>query len=148
MRHFSSRKCHILRALAFFGERPTYVTKKGTIRPCEVHHLNGDLEDHRKPNLLAWLDRSLHRIADKRQDALQTVVPNGNLRGFDYDILRELQDPRTMSDADFNTRMDYLRVMHECHFDPRIFSAAQFHEFFATPFDDFRKTMLHHKYAD
>jgi len=148
LRCCGGRLCHVLRALAFYGPRPTYVTKKGTVRPCECHHLNADLEDHRKDNILAWLSRPLHDIANARQDALQTVVPDGNLVGFDYAILRELQDPRTMSDADFNNRMEYLRIMHECEFDPRIFNAARMHEFFAMPLDEFKKVMYHHKNAE
>ena len=145
MRSYGCRKCHILRALAFYGERPTYVSKKGEIKPYHCHHLNGDLEDHRKDNLLAWLHPSEHRIADARQRALKTVVPNGNLVGFDYAVLRELQDPRTMSDADFNNRMEYLRIMHECEFDPRIFNAARMHEFFAMPIPEFKKLMYSQK---
>ena len=146
LRNYGNRCCHILRALAFYGPRPTYVTKKGTIRPCECHHLNGDLEDHRKANILAWLSRPIHDIANARQDALQTIVPNQDLRGFDYAILCELQDPRTMSDADFETRMEYLRIMHECDFDPRIFPAARMHEFFAMPLDEFKTLMYHQKF--
>ena len=145
MRNFGSRKCHVLRALAFYGERPTYVNKKGEIKPYHCHHLNGDLEDHRKDNLLAWLHPLQHRIADKRQDALQTIVPDGNLVGFDYAILRELQDPRSMSDADFETRMEYLRIMHECGFDPRIFNADDFHYWFSMPFDEFKNIMYKQK---
>ena len=139
-----ARKCHILRALAFYGERPTYVSKKGEIKPYHCHHLNGNLEDHCKANLLAWLHPDEHRIADARQKAMRTVVPNGNLVGFDYAVLRELQDPRTMTDADFLNRMDYLRIMHDCDFDPRIFNLARMHEFFAMPLPEFKYLMEHY----
>ena len=123
----------------------TYVNKKGEIKPYHCHHLNGDLEDHRKDNLLAWLHPLQHRIADKRQDALQTIVPDGNLVGFDYAILRELQDPRSMSDANFETRMEYLRIMHNVGFDPRIFNADDFHYWFSMPFDEFKNIMYKQK---
>ena len=145
MRHFCCRKCHILRALAFYGPRPTFITKKGTVRPCECHHLNADLEDHRKDNLLAWLSGPVHRIADKRQDRLQELVPNGDLLGFDYDILRELQDPRTMSDEDFQSRLAYIRHMHDCNFDPRIFNAKEFHHWFSMDFEQFKSFFEHYK---
>lgn len=145
MRQFGNRKCHILRALAFFGPRPTFITKKGTVRPCECHHLNGDLTDHRKANILAWLPRSVHDIANARQATLRTVVPNADLNGFDYAILRELQDPRTMSDADFDARMEYLRFMFSCDFDPRIFNADDFHHFFSMPLEDFKTFFAKYK---
>jgi len=104
-----ARKCHILRAMAFYGERPTYVTKKGTIRPCECHHLNADLTDHRKDNILAWLHPDVHRIADARQRALRTVVPDGDLHVFSYERLRYLQDPRTLSDEEFQKELEIIR---------------------------------------
>ena len=130
--------CHILMAYAFYGERPTYVNAKGIVKPYHAHHLNGDKFDYRPANILAWLHPTQHRIADNRQKVLQTVVPNGDLRGFDYAILRELQDPRSMTDADFDARMEYLRFMYSCDFDPRIFNADDFHHFFSMPFEDFQ----------
>ncbi len=145
MRQYCDRECHILRALAFYGPRPTYVSKKGEIKPYHCHHLNGNLEDHCKANLLAWIHPEEHKIADARQKAMRKVVPNGNLVGFDYAVLRELQDPRTMSDADFENHMEYLRIMHECDFDPRIFNAARMHEFFAMPIPEFKKLMYSQK---
>ena len=146
MRSYGNRKCHILRALAFYGERKVFVDEKtGTSYVGQCHHLNANLEDHRKDNLLAWLSRPEHRIADTRQKAIKEVVPDGNLNGFDYAILRELQDPRTMSDIGFETHMQYLRVLRECGFDPRIFTASNLHEFFAQPFEEFKTAMYHHK---
>lgn len=146
MRHFANRKCHILRALAFYGERTVYIDEKtGKSYFGQCHHLNADLEDHRKDNLLAWLSRPLHKKADKRQKAMKEISIDGTLVGFDYAVLRELQDPRTMSDADFLNRMEYLRIMHECDFDPRIFNAERMHEFFAMPLPEFKKLMYHYK---
>ena len=44
-----------------------------------------------------------------------------------------------------NRRTKYLRVLRECGFDPRIFTASHLREFFATPFEEFKKAMYHHK---
>ena len=104
----------------------------------QIHHLNGITTDNCIDNLFCVFFREHHAICDVRQKALKTVVPNCDLRGFDYTILRELQDPRTMSDADFESRMEYLRFMRSCDFDPRIFNAADFHHFFSMPFEDFK----------
>ena len=145
MHHFKGRLCHVLRALAFYGEREIFFDSKGKPYYGQCHHLNADLEDHRKDNLLAWLSRPQHRIADIRQDRLQELVPNGDLRGFDYDILRELQDPRTMSDEGFQSRLAYIRHMRDCNFDPRIFTAADFHHWFSMPFEDFKTFFLKYK---
>ena len=100
-----ARKCHILRALAFYGERPTYINKKGEVKPYHCHHLNGDLEDHRKDNLLAWLHPLQHRIADNRQKELKKVVPNGDLHQLDYATLRYLQDPRITTHEEFEKEL-------------------------------------------
>jgi len=105
----AGRLCHVVRALAFFGERPTYVNSKGEIKPYHCHHLNADKEDHRRANILAWLHPDEHRIADDRQKELQTVVPDGDLHLFSYERLRELQDPRTMSDEQFAAELEALR---------------------------------------
>ena len=101
--------CHILMAYAFYGERPTYVNAKGQVKPFHAHHLNGDKFDYRPANILAWLHPTVHRIADKRQSALKEVVPDGDLHIFTYERLRELQDPRTMSDEDFQTELAKIR---------------------------------------
>ena len=98
--------------------------------PGIAHHLINDQSNYCKDNLLCWLTREEHRVADNRRCALETVVPNADLRGFDYAILRELQDPRTMSDADF---------------DPRIFNADDFHHFFSMPLEDFKTFFAKYK---
>lgn len=110
MTNFGSKKCHVLRALAFYGERKVFIDEKtGKSYFGQCHHLNGDLEDHRKDNLLCWLSRPQHRIADKRRQALKAVVPNGDLHLFSYDRLRYLQDPRTLSDEDFDRELAAIR---------------------------------------
>ena len=137
--------CHILMALTFYGERPTFIDRKGKPYVGICHHLVPNPLDYRPENLLCWLTREQHGIADARQKVMRTIVPDGNLNGFDYAILRELQDPRSMSDADFDARMEYLRHMRKCGFDPRIFTAEHLHEFFSMPFEEFERVMLHHK---
>ena len=100
------RECHILMALAFYGERPIDPT---TGKPCVCHHLINDKLDYRPANLLCWLTREQHNEADRRQRALRKLVPDGDLRAFPYERLRYLQDPRTLSDEDFQKELEALR---------------------------------------
>lgn len=115
MRHFGGKHCHILMALAFYGERPIDPT---TGKPCVCHHLIPDPLDYKPANLLCWLSRPEHRIADRRQRALKTVVPDGDLHLFSYERLRELQDPRVTSDEQFQRELNLLRK-DGFHRDPR-----------------------------
>ena len=147
------RKQHYLQFKDVFGyhkhilaAHAVYLAWSGkTIPPHhQIHHLTGIVIDNRFDNLQC-LSVSEHRIADARQKALKTVVPEGNLNGFDYAILRELQDPRAMTDADFQSRLEYIRFMVSCDFDPRIFTAADFHYWFSMPFEDFKSVFLKYK---
>ena len=52
-------------------------------------------------------------------------------------------DPVTY--AENNRRTRYLRVMHECGFDPRIFAAKQLHYWFSMPFEEFKTFFYHYK---
>ena len=47
--------------------------------------------------------------------------------------------------AENSRRTKYLRVLRDCGFDPRIFTASQLREFFAQPFEEFKTAMYHHK---
>ena len=87
-----------------------YLAWSGKLIPPyqQIHHLNGITTDNCFDNLLCVTIRE-HRIADNRQKALKTVVPDGDLHLFSYERLRELQDPRTMSDVDFQRELDLLR---------------------------------------
>jgi hypothetical protein len=49
---------------------------------------------------------------------LENLVPDRDLRLFSYERLRYLQDPRTLSDADFQRELDLLRK-DGFHRDPR-----------------------------
>ena len=83
----------------------------------QIHHLNGITTDNCFDNLLC-VPILEHRIADRRQRALKTVVPDGDLHLFSYERLRELQDPRVTSDEQFQRELDLLRK-DGFHRDPR-----------------------------
>ena len=63
-RQTGSKNCHILMALAFYGDRPIDPT---TGKPCICHHLIPDPLDYRPANLLCWLTRAEQQAAFQRQ---------------------------------------------------------------------------------
>ena len=140
-----NKACHVLMGEIFYGERLVFLDRKGKPYFGHCHHLINDPLNYAPENLLCWLTYSEHSKADKRRCALEDIVPDGNLNGLDYAILRELQDPRTMSDAEFQSRLEYIRFMRECDFDPRIFTADDFHHWFSMPFDDFKSFFIKYK---
>ena len=75
----------------------------------QIHHLNGITTDNCFDNLLCVPAREHRSIADARQTALKTVVPDGDLRLFTYERLRELQDPQILSDEQFAAELEALR---------------------------------------
>ena len=105
-------------ALAFYGERQIFVDSRGKSYVGICHHLIPDVLNYRPANLLCWLTREQHAKADARQRALKKVVPDGDLHLFPYERLRELQDPRTMSDEDFQRELESLRAQ-DYRIDPR-----------------------------
>ena len=109
MRQFGSRTCHTLMGEIFYGERPTFINSTGKPYVGICHHLINDLLDYSPDNLLCWLTRAEHTKADKRRRLLESVVPNGNLRVFTYARLRYLQDPRILSDDDFEKELAAIR---------------------------------------
>ena len=113
----AAQYCHILMALAFYGERPTFTDKNGKPYVGICHHLIPDLLNYKPANLLCWLTREQHSEADRRQRALKTVVPDGNLYLFSYERLRELQDPRTMTREEFELELEAIRK-HGYHTAP------------------------------
>ena len=145
LRGYHPRLCHVLMGEIFYGERKIFTDSKGKPYFGNCHHLINDPLNYCPENLLCWLTYSEHRIADDRRRDLEALVPEGNLNGFDYAILRELQDPRAMTDADFQSRLEYIRFMRDCDFDPRIFTAADFHYWFSMPFEDFKSVFLKYK---
>ena len=112
MRHFGSKSCHLLVALAFYGPRPTFIGKTGKPYVGICHHLVPDVLDYSAANLLCWLTREQHSEADRRQRALREVVPDGDLTLFTYERLRDLQDPRSMSRELFEQELAAIRSQH------------------------------------
>jgi len=45
-------------------------------------------------------------------------------------------------------RSKYLRIMRECDFDPRIFTADDFHYWFSLPFEEFKDLFYRQKTTD
>lgn len=114
-RSTGSKACHILMALAFYGDRPTDPT---TGKPCICHHLIPDPLNYKPANLLCWLTREQHAEADRRQRALRKVVPDGDLTLFTYERLRDLQDPRSMTREQFEIELAAIRNQHFTRTDP------------------------------
>ena len=103
-KHAFGKDKHILVShavyLAWSGQRiPLY---------HQIHHLNGIVTDNYIDNLLCVLISQHYRIADVRQRALETIVPDGDLTCFSYQELRRLQDPRTLSDEDFRKELSKI----------------------------------------
>ena len=108
--------CHVLMALTFYGERPTFentslpLQGKGLERGSYVgicHHLIPDALDYRPANLLCWLTRAEHSEADRRQSALRAVLPD--MHAISYEKHRFLQDPRTTCREVFDVELQKLR---------------------------------------
>ena len=102
MRNFCSKLCHHLMALAFYGDRPLFISRKtGLAYIGIVHHIIPDKLDYRPANLLCWLTREQHTEADRRQRAIRKAVGIEGMREIGYTQLRFYQDPRETSDAEF-----------------------------------------------
>jgi len=97
----------------FYGERPTFINRKGQSYFGICHHLIEDPLNYAPENLLCWLTYSEHAVADRRRRALESAVPDGDLTVIPYDVLRRLQDPRTLSDADFLAEIETLNVEYK-----------------------------------
>ena len=109
MRWYKPHSCHILMGEIFYGERDVFFDSKGKPYPGQCHHLINEPLNYAPENLLCWLTRSEHSKADNRRRALEAAVPDGDLHVFTYERLRELQDPRTMSDEIFQTELAKIR---------------------------------------
>lgn len=93
-----NRNIHLLVCAAF----------RGLPMPGQVcHHLDGCKRNTRPANLLCWLTREQHVIADRRQRALRKLVPD--LHGIPYERLRTLQDPRVTTDEQFAYELEQLK---------------------------------------
>ena len=107
MRHFGSKDCHVLMGEIFYGERPIFKDRHGKPYVGICHHVIEDLLDYRPENLLCWLDREQHVIANRRQRALRKLVPD--LQAFPIERLRVLEDPRVTTDEQFDYEIEQLR---------------------------------------
>ena len=103
-----TKSCHLIMALAFYGDRPTYTDKNGKTYVGICHHLIPDPLDYCPANLLCWLTQKEHTEADRRQKALSKRVPD--LHAFTYERLRELEDPRTMPCEEFERQLALIPV--------------------------------------
>ena len=105
-----SKPCHLLMALAFYGERPIDPT---TGKVCVCHHLIPDKLDYKPANLLCWLTRAEHAEADRRQRALRKVLPDMHI--LSYEDHRRLQNPRYSTREEFEVELQDLRDhVNEC----------------------------------
>ena len=119
LRSYHPRLCHVLMGEIFYGERKVFPDSKGKPYFGHCHHLINDPLNYAPENLLCWLTYSEHRKADNRRRALESVVPDGDLHVFTYERLRELQDPRTMTDDTFESELEAIRAKG-FHVDPSI----------------------------
>ena len=120
---------HILMGEIFYGERPVFINSKGNPYFGVCHHLIEDPLNYAPENLLCWLTYSQHSKADKRRRALETVVPDGDLTLIPYDRLRQLQDPRVLTDEQFQAELDYMKEELKkhplVHVDPLAYAAEE-----------------------
>ena len=104
------RECHILMALTFYGDRPTFTDKNSKPYVGICHHLINDKLDYRPANLLCWLTREQHTEADRRQRALRKVLPD--MHAISYEKHRYLQDPRVTCREVFDVELEKIRLQY------------------------------------
>ena len=125
MRHFENRLCHIIMGEIFYGDRPVFINSKGKPYFGVCHHLIEDPLNYCPENLLCWLTYSQHSKADKRRRALEAVVPDKDLTIFPYDRLRQLQDPRVLTDEQFASELESIRAQGYHRVDPLVAAAKE-----------------------
>ena len=76
----------------------------------QIHHLNGITIDNCVDNLLCVHFREHRLVSDVRQKAIRTVVPDKDLSIIPYDRLRQLQDPRVLTDEEFSKELESIRA--------------------------------------
>ena len=143
MRECIPRPCHVIMAITFYGIRPVFTDEKGRTYGGICHHIIPDKLNYRPANLLCWLTKEEHREADRRQRALRKLVPDGNLYVCSYDLLRALQDPRTMPAEDFEHAMDVFRFLNEqvpIHW--QTFQEVDYLRWFYMPFEEFKAELI------
>lgn len=109
MRNFG-KLCHLIMAIAFYGDRPTFTDKNGKPYVGICHHLIPDKLDYRPANLLCWLTKEQHTEADRRQRALRKVFPD--MHAISYEKHRYLQDPRVTCREVFDVELEKIRLQY------------------------------------
>ena len=108
LRQYGAIKAHRLMAATYADEPcPIYLDSKGKPYKGIVHHVIENPNDLRVDNLLFWLTFKEHRIADKRRQALEKVLPD--MYTVPTKQLKCLQDPRVTSDEVFELELQNLR---------------------------------------
>ena len=108
LRQYGHKYAHRLMFETFADEPcPIFFTKSGKPYKGIVHHVIENPYDIRMVNLMGWLTYKQHHIADERRRALESVLPD--MYCADTAYLKELQDPRTLSDEDFEKELAAIR---------------------------------------
>ena len=108
MRHFGNVSAHRLMAATYADEPcPIFFDSKGNPYKGLVHHVIENPYDFRVDNLIWWLTRKQHSIADKRRRVLEGILPD--MYAIPTKRLKRLQDPRTTSDDVFERYVQLLK---------------------------------------
>ena len=119
--------------------------------PTTYENSKDKSDAHRKQRYLAFKDAFGHNKGILVSHAVYTAFVGPIPEGMVIDHLNGITTDNTpenleeVTPAENRRRAQYLRIMRECEFDPRIFSRAQLHEIFSQDFDTFKTMLLHHK---
>ena len=99
---------HRLMAATYADEPcPIFLDSKGKPYKGIVHHVIENSLDFRVDNLIWWLNRKQHAIADKRRRVLEGILPD--MYAIPTKRLKRLQDPRITSDELFDRYIQLLK---------------------------------------
>ena len=111
MRNYNAQYAHRLMFTTFADEPcPIFFDSKGNPYKGLVHHVIETPLDLRMDNLMGWLTRKQHAVADKRRRALEKVLPDMNCVETAY--LKLLQDPRQTDDLFFQLEIQKLAARY------------------------------------
>ena len=151
------KKCPTIKPLycskdgRFFSVRNMQITDEG----CIMHELKPCFNPGKKnlkggsayPAMTNFGNRLCHHLIyetwmGERKPGMQIDHVNGDPLDYRACNLEQVTPSENMR------RAKYLRVMRQCEFDPRIFTANDLRQLFAMPFDEFKTMILHHSLAD